>query len=376
VGKRFLTAAALAAVAVGLAGQAVASPNKMYDLGTLPGGTSSVATAINDLGQVTGYSQGPGGQHAFLYSGGVMSDLGTLGGELSGGLGINNKGEVTGASTTGEGDGHAFLYSGGTMHDLGTLDGAEGAFSVGYGINNKGDVVGLSSTGGHQQLAFLYTGGSMQQLAVLFPGAGANASQANGINDNGDIVGTALVGFGRHAVVWSGGTVHDLGTLGFRYNNSSGNAINASGQVAGIYLDDAANERAFFYDGAKSIDIGTLGGDYAAAYGINDAGQVFGYSTLSGSPYMHAFLWTPGWGMKDLGTLGGANAWGLDVNNSGWGVGQSMTAGNDDEHAFLVRPGVPEPGVWAMMLVGLGGLGASLRRRGGAALAMTAPPDA
>ena len=49
----------------------------MRDLGTLPGHTASIATSINDNGVVLGYSVGPNGNHAFQFSGGVMTDLGT-----------------------------------------------------------------------------------------------------------------------------------------------------------------------------------------------------------------------------------------------------------------------------------------------------------
>jgi len=51
-------------------------------------------------------------------------------------------------------------------------------------------------------------------------------------------------------------------------------------------------------------DLGTLGGNSSAAYGINNTGQVVGEADLS-SISTHAFLWTASAGMKDLGSLGG-----------------------------------------------------------------------
>ena len=57
----------------------------MTDLGTLPRGGESHATAINDSGQITGWSDTlppnssyPRPDHAFIYSGGVMTDLGNI----------------------------------------------------------------------------------------------------------------------------------------------------------------------------------------------------------------------------------------------------------------------------------------------------------
>lgn len=66
-------------------------------------------TAINDAGQVTGYT---GAAHAFLYSNGILSDLGTLGGNISYGYGINSFGHVVGSSQLPPsiGDLHAFIY--------------------------------------------------------------------------------------------------------------------------------------------------------------------------------------------------------------------------------------------------------------------------
>ena len=70
----------------------------MTDLGTL-GGTNSYAIAINDRGQVVGYSGTDRGMtgHAFLYSDGAMTDLGTLGGAVgSWASAINDRGQVVG----------------------------------------------------------------------------------------------------------------------------------------------------------------------------------------------------------------------------------------------------------------------------------------
>ena len=47
-------------------------------------------------------------------------------------------------------------------------------------------------------------------------------------------------------------------------------------------------------------DLGTLGGDFTAAYGVNDNGQVIGLSTVPGGQ-SHAFITGPnGIGMIDL----------------------------------------------------------------------------
>jgi len=54
-------------------------------------------------------------------------------------------------------------------------------------------------------------------------------------------------------------------------------------------------------------DIGTLGGTFSLAGGINNEGDIEGFSTLPGDTAVHAFLWQKGL-MTDLGTLGGLNS--------------------------------------------------------------------
>ena len=123
--------------------------------------------------------------------------------------------------------------------------------------------------------------------------------------------------------------VTDLGTLSVSDLNNAGQVVGQAGTTDGF-------NHAFLWENGTMIDLGTLGGTYSCANGINDLGQVVGMATLPGGAAWHAFLVTPQGGvwfqdsnldgrndlMIDLGTLNGSS-YATDINNAGQVVGSS-----------------------------------------------------
>jgi probable HAF family extracellular repeat protein len=139
--------------------------------------------------------------------------------------------------------------------------------------------------------------------------------------------------------------MRDLGSFGGGFSTAHG--INDTGQVVGFSETAGGGQHAFITgpDGMGMRDLGTLGGtgshDYSVASGINDAGQVAGGSDTVGNGNAHAFITGPnGMGMRDLGTLSGAfsSAFAYGINDAGQVVGASFTTAGRSIHAFITGP--------------------------------------
>jgi len=127
--------------------------------------------------------------------------------------------------------------------------------------------------------------------------------------------------------------VQDLGTLGDNGRYSSAKGINDSGQVVGYSRLNDGYDHAFLYDGTMH-DLGTLwSGGSSYAYDINNSGQVVGSSG-------HAFIYDSANGMKDLNDV--VPAWDYpDLPIEGaWAINSDgkIAAGAGYGGSFLLTP--------------------------------------
>jgi len=108
-------------------------------------------------------------------------------------------------------------------------------------------------------------------------------------------------------------TFTDLGT---ESSQSYARAINNSGKIAGYALfAGATTNHAAAWEGQQIADLGTLGGSFGSALGINNAGRVVGFSELP-DHRQHATLWN-GTGATDLQPQRTEHGEAQDINDAG-----------------------------------------------------------
>ncbi|MFI4967248.1 MAG: hypothetical protein ACHQAU_00870 [Gammaproteobacteria bacterium] len=278
-------------------------------------------------------------------------DLGTLGGPTSTAEAINEHGQVAGWSDTTGGNRHAFLYSDGVMQDLGTLTGGSDSYAT--ALNDRGQVVGYSGINGLGQQfpevyqSFVWDQDGMKSLGALYCPCSYNdrygSSGAYAINDKGSVGGDSETVRGSwvlHATFWREAAPQDLGGGAGDWSISRIFGLNAQGAAVGDYSADAGEQDVFDRQAAlwrdgNHLDLGVLPGDVSStALAVNQRNAVVGWSGTSNGSVSHAFLWSRG-KMLDLGSLhGGANSAALAINAAGEVVGWSNAA-DGTPHAFL-----------------------------------------
>lgn len=365
-----------------------------YEVRKLPslGGAQSRGMAINDGGQVAGWSDLPTGlRRAVLWTGDAIDNLETLGGPSSTvpWPGLNDAGVVVGISHTNDTDPldedwscelagfllqatdltcRGFVWQNGGMRELPTLGGNHG-FAT--GVNNYGQMVGWAETAEEdgscvdaQVLGFRATlwelkPGTDERIKVkeLVPLGDDEASAATAINDAGQAVGISgrcdqAVGrfSALHAVLWEkNGKPRELPNLGGETWHTPMD-INANGDVVGFSNPDLPGDpegeflaRAFYwaYGATEADTIGVLGDDtLSEAFALNRHGEVVGIS-FGGTSGPRGFYWANGT-LSDLNLLADVAPDVIlsaqDINDAGQITGRIRDAATGQVLAFVATP--------------------------------------
>ncbi|KGM41296.1 hypothetical protein JY96_17835 [Aquabacterium sp. NJ1] len=326
-----------------------------YDFSFLPlpeGALRANVTAINNSGQIisrvklTDFNE-----HTFLTSNGTVTDLGytVLGQD------INNLGQILDGANGGR-----ILTDTGVV----TLQApADHSMANVAGLNDHGQVAGS-----------IYAGYSSGSTPVMWSTAGMTSlltanmvsGSAQAINNLGQVAlnYSTLDDATSHAGIWSNNTLIELGT------NADVLALNDKGQAVGLMGIHAA-----LWNGTTYTDLGTLGGDFSAAIGINNRGQIIGNSTTMPNNWIdHAVLWDESGNMIDLDQFIPSEllAQGLiprlrAINDDGVIIGDITNQEWSNPMPFMLTPTaapVPEPTMTSLWILGLAcGLGLAYRKQ-------------
>lgn len=331
----------------------------LRDLGTLPGGTFSAATDINDLGRVTGSADAPTTvinwypppatlQCTELTQPFIWKHRNGMSG-LADPTSYPHTPPIfpcqvpltaTSLSLTGQVVGWTHFY--------------QATYQWGFVWTKSG---GMSAFGGSWTPTFI------NQISNIGEIVGQNSQDS----DSGGLR-TMYLG---HATTWKNGVATDLGTLGgaadmgYPYGySSSADGVNDLGQVVGWSTTVPLNAldygtgypvHAVLWNSTGGMtDLGTLPGDLVAVaskinlfgIAIGTSGNTFFFDGWSQPAYVtgHPFVWTASSGMLDLNTLINASSgWTLnsvtDINVWGQIVGQGTL--NGQPHGFLLTPQNP-----------------------------------
>lgn len=331
-------------------------------LDLLPGNRYGGATAINNAGAVVGWSASGdfgGPRQAFLWRDGRLQNLGSLGGGYSEALGLNERGDVVGQSSNAAGRKRPFLWRDGHMQDVAASLGAGEGRAL--DVNAAGQVVGDFNDD-----AFHFDGERSRQLELGF------SSLATAINDEGVIVGGGWNGGFKPFVLRQGAfswlpTPADPTGYGADADHYAQD-INQSGQVlvnrsadydhwAGAYVWNRDHYEDTFFAAGGAWDMNGRGWVVGASATFDDEWGDYTWEPAlyrEGGAYLLESLLRPAdAGRWELNEARGINDAGQIVG-SGWYDGALRP--------YVATP-VPEPAHAALLLAGLGVVGAAARTR-------------
>ena len=283
------------------------------------------------------------------------------------------------AQVVGNYNGQAYIWTFGHWRPLGLLPG--GTFSWAASINDLGTVAGTADGPG-QILEFgltfecndliqpfIWTQRTpIRGLGAVGPASDAQAEEEHGcpypfyaaaINNRGQVVGYTgqLTDAFQWVLFWNAG---GMSIFGSSWPNTYGNGISDSGEIVGENGDVNIGYATYWKNGVATELQGLPGTpefEGSAANGVNDLGQIVGWSPLYDESISHAVIWTPSGAISDLGTLPGdtdssaskINLFGLVIGSSGNTVINSTAVLGGQDSSFDIGPleVIGRPFIWS-----------------------------
>ena len=206
------------------------------------------------------------------------------------------------------------------------------------GINDNGQVVGQFTDAGGVEHGFVYEEESFCQLD--YPGA--TATKLLAINNLGQMVGMFTT------LTATSGFLYDRGTFSppLAYpgagNSTVANGINDRGEIVGVYQDAIPGEHSFLYKAGKYEALVHPGAKEIGAQDINNSGQIVGDFPDARGTHGFVYLENVGVFTPALDCPTGTVTALRGINNGGQIVGGCFDV-QGNEHPFLYMAGALNP---------------------------------
>ncbi|MFT4540692.1 MAG: putative HAF family extracellular repeat protein [Planctomycetota bacterium] len=214
------------------------TPSALPDLGN----GQSFASDINENGQVVGYSTDPAfmRDRVVTWSSGAITNVGSTDWHsFNRGVGNNDFGLLVGYGWILLSPNDSILFDGTNWSDIGGAGQFQNSEAI--DLNNAGIVVGKQAfpSGGWHPAIWLTPGGEATDLGLL---NGHDLGELTSVNESGLAVGSTFTDSGTpdsHAIIWNGTQMIDLNTLmpgGFGPHLWDAMEINENGDIVGTAL--------------------------------------------------------------------------------------------------------------------------------------------
>ena len=248
---------------------------------SFPGSNGTVATAINNSGQIVGnyttVALTPQKSNGFIYSGGTFTTLNVSGAVLTQPKGINNSGQVVGYFQSPSE--HGFLHSGSTFT---TFDYPGATYTDFLSINDSGTITGVAGIGG-TGVCFVYSAGVFTRINTsAYPNYFCNSAA---INNSGQIaltLGTRFSGLSPLlGLIDTNGVFTAISVPGSTVDSAAG--LNNLGDVVGLEYTGFYHGYAAFASASNGATLTSLGPNGATVGGPTFTLTVNGSSFVSGA---------------------------------------------------------------------------------------------